>query len=309
MTLKAAVLGMAIGDALGVPVEFMRRDALKKNPVKIMREYGTHQQPKGTWSDDSTMAFCLLETLAENYDLQNLANHFINWYRHAYWTPHGTVFDMGNSTRQAIRRLEEGIEPTQAGGQTFDSNGNGSLMRILPLLFYIKDKPLEERWQITQDVSSLTHGHFVACFACFIYLEYARLLLEGLDKFQAYTNMQNAINTFALQQAFDATHLALFDRVLSQSIDKLPETSIKSDGYVLHTLEASLWCLLNYHDYSSTVLASVNLGKDTDTTATVTGGLAGILYGEEGIPMMWMAYLARLNDILNLIERAEKKLN
>ena len=289
MTLKAAVLGMAVGDALGVPVEFMRRDALKKNPVKIMREYGTHRQPKGTWSDDSTMAFCLLETLAQGYDLQDLGNRFVNWYRHAYWTPHGTVFDMGNSTRQAIRRLEDGIPPTKAGGTTFDSNGNGSLMRILPLLFYIKDKPIEERWQITRDVSSLTHGHFIACFACFIYLEYARLLLENTDKNQAYTHMQTTIKQFIQSQSFEADHLALFDRILNHSISTFPETNIKSDGYVLHTLEASLWCLLNYNNYSETVLASVNLGSDTDTTATVVGGLAGLLYGEAGIPMMWIA--------------------
>lgn len=170
MTLKAAILGLAVGDALGVPVEFKSREALDQNPVKIMRAYGSHQQPQGTWSDDSTMTFCLMEMLVDGFDLRRLGDLFVLWYRQAFWTAHGTVFDMGNTTRRAILKLEQNtIPPTHAGARDMNSNGNGSLMRILPLIFYTKDMPIEERWQIAQTTSSLTHGHFIACFACFIY--------------------------------------------------------------------------------------------------------------------------------------------
>jgi len=311
MNLKSAILGLAVGDALGVPVEFMSREALQKNPVKILREFGTHKQPKGTWSDDSTMTFCLMEMLAQGYDLRKLGNYFINWYRHAHWTPHGVVFDMGNTTRQAIRQLELGeVAPQDAGGKDIQSNGNGSLMRILPLIFYTKDKPIEERWKITKEVSSLTHGHFIACFSCFMYLEYARLLLQKKNSLAAYEQMIVLVNNFAETQHFPKEHLKAFDRILSAAspLYKLPQKVINSGGYVIDSLEASLWCILNHQNYSETVLAAVNLGRDTDTTGAITGGLAGILYGEEGIPMTWVAYLVRFNDIIDLIDRLQIKL-
>lgn len=311
MNLKSAILGLAVGDALGVPVEFQSREALQKNPVKTLREFGTHKQPKGTWSDDSTMTFCLIEMLSQGYDLRKLGNHFVNWYRHAHWTPHGVVFDMGNTTRHAILKLEaEIVLPEDAGGKDIQSNGNGSLMRIIPLIFHTKDMPITERWKITKDVSSLTHGHFIACFSCFIYLEYARLLLQGKPKLDAYYELIDTINLFLKTQDFVQEHLEVFDRVLSKQtpLYKLPRKEINSGGYVIDSLEASLWSLLKHSNYSETVLAAINLGRDTDTTGAITGGLAGILYGEEGIPMTWVAYLARFSDIMDLIDRLQSKL-
>lgn len=307
--LKAAILGVAVGDALGVPVEFTSRTDRKKDPVKNMRAHGTHNQPRGTWSDDSTMLFCLMETLAKGYDLQDLGNRFINWYRHAYWTPHGSVFDMGNSTRQAILRLESGTSPTLAGGQSPNSNGNGSLMRILPIAFYVKDMPIAQRWQVVSDVSAVSHAHFRSRFSCFIYIEYCLQLINNQDKNSAYRNIQTSINAFAQEQGFDQEELALFDRILKEDISKYPEQNIASSGYVLHTLEASLWCLLNYTSYEEVCLAAVNLGSDTDTTGAVVGGLAGLLFGYAAIPPIWVASLARLEDILDLIERLQNKLN
>ncbi len=113
--IHSALFGVAIGDALGVPVEFRDRRYLKANPVTGMLAYGTHNQPAGTWSDDSSLTFCLAETLADKYDLKKLANRFINWYEHSYWTPHGEVFDVGVATSQAIYRLEQGVNPVMAG--------------------------------------------------------------------------------------------------------------------------------------------------------------------------------------------------
>lgn len=170
----AALFGVAVGDALGVPVEFRGRKYLKEDPVTDMRAYGTHRQPAGTWSDDSSLTFCLAEMLCGGYDLQNLGNRFINWYRHAYWTPHGNVFDIGMTTRTAINRLEDGVEPKNAGPWGEQDNGNGALMRILPLLFHLHDKPLEERFAKTRDVASVTHGHIRSTLCCFFYLEMAR---------------------------------------------------------------------------------------------------------------------------------------
>ncbi len=193
------ILGMAIGDALGVPVEFKSRDSLKDNPVVDMRAYGTHHQPIGTWSDDSSLAFCLAESLVKGYNLSDLGNRFVNWYNHNYWTPHGYVFDVGIATSEAIRRLALGVEPTKAGGKDVYSNGNGSLMRILPLLAFIYDKPIKERFDIIKDVSSLTHGHIRSTIACFYYLEFARLLVQNVDKFTAFEQIKNTVNAFLIE--------------------------------------------------------------------------------------------------------------
>ncbi|MGB4437301.1 MAG: ADP-ribosylglycohydrolase family protein, partial [Acetomicrobium sp.] len=132
------LLGLCIGDALGVPVEFQSREKLKRNPVKDMMGYGTHNQPPGTWSDDSSLAFCLAESLCNGFDLQDIADKFVKWMYEGYWTPWGKAFDVGHTTQIAISRLKKGVDPLESGPTDERSNGNGSLMRILPLIFYVE---------------------------------------------------------------------------------------------------------------------------------------------------------------------------
>jgi ADP-ribosylglycohydrolase len=133
-----AMLGKAIGDALGVPVEFRSRDALRRDPVSGMRAFGTHHQPAGIWSDDTSLALCLAESLCETgIDFFDQADRFVRWRRLGYWTPRGEVFDIGGATARAICRLEEGVEPTEAGPAGESDCGNGSLMRILPLALFL----------------------------------------------------------------------------------------------------------------------------------------------------------------------------
>lgn len=291
------LFGVSVGDALGVPVEFMSRESLTQNPVKDMREYGSYFQPKGTWSDDSSLTFCLAEALTEEFHFQNIANKFIDWLYNNYWTPHGIVFDAGISTRQALSKLKSGTKPELAGGTLESDNGNGSLMRILPLLFYINDKPVNERFEIIKKVSSITHAHIRSVIACFYYLEFARKIFNGEEKFQAYRNLQFEINSYLNLISVPEVEIKLFVRLLNKNIYEFPEHEIKSSGYVLHTLEASCWCLLTTETYEEAVLKAVNLGGDTDTTAAVTGGLAGLLYGYDAIPKNWIKHLARKQDI------------
>ena len=303
---KDILFGVSVGDALGVPVEFMSREKIALNPVTDMIGFGTYNLPPGTFSDDSSLTFCLTESLTHKLTLENISMNFQKWYFDSFWTPYGKVFDIGIATRQAIVRLKNGTRPDLAGGMDVSENGNGSLMRILPLVTFIKDLPIEERYYITKQVSSITHGHIRSVISCFYYLEFARQLILGKDKFEIYHNLKYEVLDFLNTIGIIETEISIFDRILQNDIFKLSEKDIKSSGYVLHTLEASIWCILTTNDYKNAVLKAVNLGEDTDTTGAVTGGLAGLLYGFENIPTIWINKMARKEDINDLIERWEK---
>lgn len=300
---KDILFGVAVGDALGVPVEFRSRQTIAEKPVTEMTGFGTYNLPAGTFSDDSSLAFCLAEALTEEFSLKKIGNNFVAWLSNNYWAPRGNVFDVGIATSQAIRRLQEGCNPELAGGMDVSDNGNGSLMRILPLLAYIKDKQLSERYQITKQVSSITHGHIRSVIACFYYLEFARQIINGIDKFQIYKNLQTEVSDYLNSLSINPDETKLFDRLLKGNIYELTDKKIFSSGYVLHTLEASIWCLLTTDNYKTATLKAVNLGEDTDTTGAVAGGLAGLLYGFDTIPKNWLQQIARKDDIEELADR------
>jgi len=297
-----ALLGVAVGDAFGVPVEFLTRKSLEQNPVITMMGYGTHHQPIGTWSDDTSMTMCLAESLIDGYDSERIGKNFVAWYKQAKWTAHNEVFDIGHTTRESLENIIKGQSAESAGLIGENSQGNGSLMRILPLLFHIHDRSPSHRWDIVRRNSAITHGHINCAIACFIYLEVARCLLYGDDASTAYfTGIQRA------RSALMEIPKSVFDLVLSGSLRDVGEKDISGSGYVVHTLEASLWCILNTGSFKDALLKAVNLGEDTDTTGAVAGGLAGLLYSEDAIPPEWLQPLARRWDIVDIAERMEQK--
>lgn len=305
----AVLLGVAVGDALGVPFEFKSRDLMRKIPCVGMIGHGTHNQTAGTWSDDSSLTFCLAEALTEErFDLEVLGQNFVRWMNEGYWTARGEVFDIGITTAEAIRRLAKGVPAKASGNYTVDSNGNGSLMRILPLLFLTHSLPMSERFELTRQVSSITHGHIRSVIACFYHLEFARLILDGVSTWDAYWQLQKDLPPFLVGIGIEKSEIGHFDRLLVSNIASLPEAEIRSDGYVVHTLEASMWCLLTTECFRDAVLMAVNLGADTDTTGAVVGGVAGLVYGIGGIPEEWLEVLARREDIEDLAKRMAGRL-
>ncbi|MDC8004322.1 ADP-ribosylglycohydrolase family protein [Aureisphaera galaxeae] len=304
--IRGGVYGVAVGDALGVPYEFLLKDDMEKRPATTMVGHGSHNQPPGTWSDDSSLTFCLMEGLMNGYNTHAIAEKFIAWYDDAYWTPHGTVFDIGVTTRQAIFYMKKGHTPEICGGMDEYSNGNGSLMRILPLVFLLeKEGDIQKRFQMVKDISSMTHAHLRSVLACYIYLEYALQLMETKDKFKAYQNMKTLVNAFLATQDLNPKEIGFYFDVLEYNVNEIQVSRISGSGYVVNSLKASLWCLLNTDSYKEAVLAAVNLGEDTDTTAAITGGLAGLYYGVAQIPKEWIQQLARYGDIEDLILRFE----
>jgi ADP-ribosyl-[dinitrogen reductase] hydrolase len=301
--IESVLLGLSVGDALGVPVEFRSREYIKNEPVEDMIGYGTYYLPPGTWSDDSSLSFCLAEAIADGYTAEKTAGYFVRWLYDNFWTARDHVFDVGIATRNAINLIDNGTSPTLAGGNDEYSNGNGSLMRIAPLVFYLADRSIEERFAIVKEVSSLTHRHIRSVIACFYYIEFMRQICSEIDKHSAYKNLQRDLPAFLACKNISENEITMFNRLLKESIDELPEEKIQSGGYVVHTLEAAIWCLLTTDSYSAAVLKSVNLGDDADSTGTVTGALAGLLYGKEAIPSSWLTTLARTEDISDLAKR------
>lgn len=304
---KNILIGSAVGDALGVPVEFKSRQDLQKNPVTDMIGYGTYNMPPGTFSDDSSMMFCLAESLCNGYNVNDIAEKFQMWMHEAYWTADGEVFDVGISTRKAINRLRVVKNPTEAGSTAESDNGNGSLMRILPLAIFTKDLSIDERCEIVKEVSSITHAHNRSVLACIYYIEFALNVLDAENLVEAYLNTNFWLKLFLEENDIYKNEFQYFERILSGKLIDLKEDEIRSTGYVIDSLEASIWCLLHTNSYKDCVLKAVNLGHDTDTIACIAGGIAGIYYDIETIPTNWIQQLARVDDILHLAEQLEEK--
>lgn len=299
------IIGVAIGDALGVPVEFIDRKEIAKSPITTMIGYKTHMQPPGTWSDDTSLTLALLDSITQKHgiDYKDIMDKFSEWMLYNEYTATGKIFDIGNATSRAIMNYGRGQEPLMCGGITKYENGNGSLMRILPIAFYFDAQPnlsINSRIELVHNLSSLTHRHPISLIGCGIYICIALKLLSekvslidsiklGIDQAFSYYNQLKWNDIAEYNRLKDITEFA-----------NLSHNQIKSTGYVVHTLEAALWCLLNSDSYKTCVLKAVNLGDDTDTTAAVAGGLAGIYYGAENIPKEWLTTLLKRDYIENL---------
>ena len=282
------IIGLVVGDALGVPAEFKKRDTYK---ITDMIGYGTHNQLPGTWSDDSSMTLATLESIRrlKKIDLSDIMRNFYRWLYEKEFTPYGDVFDVGGTTRRAIDRYAKGVPIEDCGGKAITDNGNGALMRVLPLAFVDCD------FDDICAVSGLTHGHGISHAVCFLYLSIA----ERIFKYVPFEDILADIN-------FDDW----YKKIGLRDIRKLQRDEIKNTGYVVDTLEAALWCLYNTDNYRDCVLTAVNLGDDTDTVAAVAGGLAGLMYGyggKKGVPEEWISKIARkewIEDLCGYFEHA-----
>lgn len=303
------IIGFAIGDALGVSAEFKSRDELKRYPITDMKADGTYNQPAGTWSDDTSMTLATIDSIIEKdiIDVNDMANKFLKWFRNAEYTATNECFDIGRTTLQSLAKYELHLgNAKECGGSSEYDNGNGSLMRILPIAYYIYYKKItddKEIYNIIKDVSSITHAHEISILGCYIYVKYIIGLLNGVNKIQAYKNIQQQDYSLFSDYAINK-----YRRILRDDIQSLEEANISSSGYVVSTLEAVFWLFLNSNDYNTCILKAVNLGGDTDTVAAITGGLLGIYYGINTIKDGWKQTLRRYDYIVELCEKFDKSL-
>lgn len=302
--LLGCLLGAVVGDALGVPVEFSSREERAADPVVGVRGHGTYDQPPGTWSDDSSLLLATADSLLHfGYHPPDMMARFLTWLQGQAYTPHGAVFDVGIATRGAIARFAHGAPPAEWGGRSERDNGNGSLMRIAPLSLFVRGLTPEEVVRCSAEVSGLTHAHPRSQLCCGYFSLLLRGVTGGLPLAQAMRQASAQIGPFVPEEERE-----VLEEVLDGSIVRAPASAIRGSGYVVHCLEASLWCAANESSYERAVLAAINLGEDTDTTAAVTGALAGAMYGMQAIPEAWLRALASREYVEGLCGRLVERM-
>jgi ADP-ribosyl-[dinitrogen reductase] hydrolase len=296
--IEGGFFGMIVGDALGVPFEFNSREELKRKPVKGMTGQGTHSLPLGTWSDDTSMALATIDALQCGYKPILMLDKFCEWLFGNRYTPHGNTFDNGGATEKALNHYS--LHKTPCKEYDEFSNGNGSLMRILPVSLVFHELCIDDIVKINSEVSALTHGHPRSRIACSFYSLMIKHILEGNNFSGSHSLCKQEIARY-----IPDAESANFARITGGKIADISEADIKSDGYVIHTLEAALWCCLNTNSFKDAVLKAVNLGGDTDTVGALVGGLAGAFYGIKKIPETWIGDLAKLEDLREFYKKLD----
>lgn len=318
MGISAIIRSGFLGDAIGTSVEFQGREELKENPVTGLRGWGTYPVPPGTWSDDSSMTWCTIESILEGYDVRKLTLKYISWYRKSAYTATGTVFDIGIQTRRSLECIERKLEQSEGdiakvniaacSGSGKHQNGNGSLMRVAPLIVLLQSLSFTERFELVRENSSITHSHIRSVLACFFFCELLLAVLETKDRERAYE-----IAVASLERAFTLEQLGVpsserevFQRILTGEILQAEEGEVFSTGYVIHTLESVLWSFYRGGSLREVLFKSVNLGEDTDTVCSLATQLAGSYFQEEDIPEDLLAGVQRIDEITALAEELER---
>ncbi len=301
--IKAGMLGMAVADALGVPYESQTFEQMQENPCTDMVGYGHHKQPEGSWSDDTSMALCVADSLCRGFDLDDIMKKFALWIERYYYTAAGVVFDIGRTCRKAINNYRNGIEAEYCGDRTINGNGNGGLMRTFPIAVYqyyknpSEDENLEQYLIPVHSISSLTHAHEIGLICCGLF---TLTLREWLDsKGTGESLLEIAERAFEKGKSVYAAMGGSFAEQINKKglflspvqIAGKDASELSSWGYALNTWQIAVWSLVTTDNYRDCVLKAVNVGGDTDTNGAVAGALAGVIYGVEAIPEEWLCKL------------------
>jgi len=286
--IQGGLLGLLVGDALGVPYEFHGpnqlppRELLEMQPPANFRR-AHPRTPPGTWSDDGAQTLCLLASLLEHgsLDLHDFSARMVRWYATGYLAVDADVFDIGIQTRTALAALAAGTDPERAGPSDEYDNGNGSLMRVLPLALWHQGDD-QALIQAAMRSSLPTHGHLRSQLCCAVYCLWARRLIEGGELRPAWDEAVAVIEQFVGDLEGGEQELAILD------LRRAPAGS--GSGYVVDCLHSARLAL-EERSFEAVVKAAVAIGNDTDTTAAVAGGIAGIRFGADAIPPRWRAAL------------------
>ena len=312
--IAGGLYGLLVGDALGVPYEFYEANELPVYEKIEMTPPAGFQKtyPKiaaGTWSDDGAQALCLMDSLLKNgkFSLKAYSDALLAWYEEGFWAVGGVVFDVGIQTADALNAYKRGIPATDCGLMNPEGKGNGALMRVLPLAlwhFVQGDTDLEKKSRdLVRDAHSqcqITHGHLCNQVCCALYCLAAQGLLEGKEAREAIQEGVCALRSIYREQPE-------YERELEWSVRPDIPWEGRGTGYVVDCLRSAFMILEQASDYEDAIKRAVLLGNDTDTTACVTGGLAGIRYGLRKIPERWLNALKEREKVEDLLAQVEKR--
>ena len=287
---RGAMLGLAVGDALGAAVEFKSPGTFE--PVTGMRGGGPHPIKPGDWTDDTSMALCLAESLVEcrGFEPGDQMRRYVRWRREGHLSSIGRCFDIGGATSAALSRFERTGDP-YSGSTDPNTAGNGSLMRLAPAaLAFAGDLDAAERH--AADSSRTTHGAPQAVDACRFFGVVLASAARGAPK-----------DALLSRDVFAAALVPEVEAVAAGSYREKEPPAIRGGGYVVESLEAALWAFASTESFADAVLAAVNLGDDSDTTGAVCGQIAGAYYGAGAIPGDWLEQLTMREEIERLADR------
>ena len=278
---QGCLVGLACGDAVGVTVEFQPRGSFE--PVTDMVGGGPFDLNPGEWTDDTSMALCLAESLlaANGFDARDQIKRYVRWWREGYLSSTGTCFDIGNTVREALERYETSGEPF-SGSTHPKKAGNGSIMRLAPIpMFFQAD--LNKVIYYSGESSKTTHAAREAVDSCRLFGMMIARAVGGCSKEEILTCKDEILDSKGLSPKIQDIYAGTYK--------SKPMNEILGSGYVVKSLEAALWCFYHAESYRETVLKAVNLGGDTDTTGAIAGQIAGAYYGIGGIPSGWVQKL------------------
>ena len=297
---RGTLLGLAIGDALGAAVEFMSPGSFPE--VTGYRGGGPHGLAPGEWTDDSSMSLALADSIAQvGWDLNDQANRYVAWWKNGQYSVNGRCFDIGITTQSALNRFLKTKDARISGDSSGSSSGNGSIMRLAPVpIHYASLFPdhLDELVTLLIDSSRPTHASPQCLSACAYFGLLLCGLIQGGDRHKVLDSQWEHL--LRLRELY-SLHPAIV-QVAAGSFRERSPPEIVGSGYVVKSLEASLWAFHDAKDFREAVLRAINLGDDADTTGAICGQLAGAYWGESGIPAEWREGLARSDMIERAIE-------
>ncbi|MBN1221352.1 MAG: ADP-ribosylglycohydrolase family protein [Anaerolineae bacterium] len=294
---RGTLIGLAVADAVGTTLEF--RPPGSFTPLDDMVGGGPFDLNPGQWTDDTSMALCLAESLIKKngLDLVDQLQRYVRWYREGYMSSTGRCFDIGNTVRAALHKFEQTGEP-YCGSTDPMAAGNGSIMRLAPVPLFFAQNP-QQAIEMSGQSSRTTHGAAAAIDGC----RYLGALLvgavNGADKEELLSSRYSPLPGYWTKQPL----VPEIDEIAAGSFKRRNPPEIKGTGYVVKSLEAALWAFHHSQSYRQGCLMAANLGDDADTTAAVYGQLAGAFYGEQAIPASWRNKLARYDLIVSLAEQ------
>lgn len=293
---RGGILGLAVGDALGTTLEFRKPGSFI--PITDMLGGGPFQLEPGQWTDDTSMALCLAESLVEckDFDTTDQMNRYVRWHRDGHLSSNGRCFDIGNTVSAALRQFGKTGDPF-AGSEDPSAGGNGSLMRLAPIPLGYAAKP-ELAIEYAAEMSRTTHAAAEPIDACRYYTGLIIGALNGIDQESLlgdkYSPVPGLWEAAPLSEKIDA--------IASGSFKTKQPPEIRGTGYVVDAMEAALWAFWNSENFKEGALQAVNLGDDADTTGAIYGQLAGAYYGAKAIPREWRYKIAMQGDILGFAE-------